>query len=292
VVPADRRLILRLTTRAILVGAILAATAAASPPVVPAASCHPSWSVFARSARVPPLNAVAALSDRDVWAVGGSTGGISGPVRPQVAIVHWDGRTLSTTHFPWRQAELDDVAAISADDVWSVGAIGKHALAVHWDGHRWRRVPVWPWAHAWLTSVAAIAPDDVWAAGGFRKRPLVAHWDGRAWHVNLLWGVAPNWADFRVIAAASPTAVWASGEDGLDAPTTFGFGDLEVRWDGRRWHEVDHTAHSNYDNVADATAVAPNGELWELSSDYSGNGVDTPVGDAKRQRAIERHVGA
>jgi hypothetical protein len=217
---------------------------------------------------------VSARSDDDVWAVGGASGGIDTPVRYEAAVVHWDGRALTTTRFPWRKAELSDVAAVAADDVWSVGSVGDHALALHWDGSRWRRVAVWHWAGAWLSSVTAVAADDVWAVGGFRKRPLVAHWDGRAWHVNLLWSVAPNFADFRAVAAVSGDAVWASGEDGLDANTTFGFGDLEVRWDGRRWHNISRIEHSNYDNVADATAVAPNGELWELSSDYSGNGVD------------------
>jgi hypothetical protein len=257
-----------------VVCAIVSGLAAASPVAARGTACRPAWRIFAHSRDVPSLSGVAALSDGSIWAVGGASGGLSGSLRSEAAVVHWDGRRLTTTRFPWRHALLADVDAASPDDVWGVGSIRDHALALHWNGLRWRRVEVWPWRGAWLSSVAVISPDNAWAAGGFRRRPLVAHWDGRRWHVNLLWRVAPNFADLAAITAVSADNVWASGEDGLDAPTTFGFGDLELRWDGRRWHRVEKVEHSSYDNVADATAASPNEELWELSSDYSGNGVD------------------
>src|SRR5439155_11522199 len=94
------------------------------------------------------LSGVAALGDRDVWAVGDN--GL------RAAILRWDGRT-------WRSVASSvfalDVDAVSAKDVWAVGASSPgpnaFALAEHWNGRRWSTVAVPGRAGEYLRAVAA-----------------------------------------------------------------------------------------------------------------------------------------
>ena len=69
-------------------------------------------------------------------------------------------------------AQLDDVAAISTNDVWAVGDYlpnvgGVRTLVEHWDGMHWGIVPspnVGSDNNLFL-DVVAISSNDVWAVG-------------------------------------------------------------------------------------------------------------------------------
>src|SRR5439155_368254 len=83
------------------------------------------------------LSAVSADSPRDAWAVG-SGGGPSAIINP--VIEHWDGSRWSVVPSPQvdpRYSTLNDVLAISPNDVWAVGQEWDHSLIVHWDGVSW-----------------------------------------------------------------------------------------------------------------------------------------------------------
>jgi hypothetical protein len=104
------------------------------------------------------LNAVAAISSNDVWAVGlGLT-------------MHWDGVAWSTVPSPG--GYLNSVAAISSNDVWAVGygAPGPpidHPWSIHWNGSAWSVVPVADPGGLIneLHGVAAVSGSDIWAVG-------------------------------------------------------------------------------------------------------------------------------
>lgn len=242
----------------------------------------PSWRVVAHGAAVPPLTAVAAFSSMDVWAVGGSED-VSKPV-----IVHWDGKTLRTTSFPWKDAEFSGVAGASPRDVWAVGSINEEsALVVHWDGRRWQRAQLPSTGKgAWLADVTAISQDDVWVVGGVGGRdlrPLVLHWNGRRWRVVDMRDAAPRGSDLRAIDSASGADVWAAGEQNVDAPSTMGFSALVLHWDGNRWRQVPSAqvpvdlavgpgSGCVSDDVAWAIDIAPSGEVWTADMDYGGEG--------------------
>jgi hypothetical protein len=89
------------------------------------------------------LFSVAALSDRDVWAVGGSQD-VDKPFHTLVE--HWDGARWSVVPSPSpgpNGDELFGVSATSPDDVWAVGqqqggSFPSKALVEHWDGTAWR----------------------------------------------------------------------------------------------------------------------------------------------------------
>ncbi len=80
------------------------------------------------------LNAVAAISSNDVWAVGGDTDFLITAI-----IEHWDGKAWSLVPSPTYVSSNDSggayrlnaVAAISTSDVWAVGDDNR---IEHWNG--------------------------------------------------------------------------------------------------------------------------------------------------------------
>jgi hypothetical protein len=88
---------------------------------------------------------------------------------------------------------LNDIAAVSRNDVWLVGRYGSNATAMHWNGSRWREVPlpeivVPDGGEASLTGVVAASSDNVWAVGygplpsdEQQSSAVVLHWDGESW---------------------------------------------------------------------------------------------------------------
>jgi hypothetical protein len=163
----------------------------------------PSTPVETRSGRplIGALHGIDVRSAHDVWAVGGQ---VIDHV-PKTAVAHWDGKSwtlMPSPNSPEPENELTSVTAISADDVWAVGSAGPRlfepavTVILHWDGHRWSRVPspnVGAVAND-LLAVDASSPDDAWAVGYYSDSDfdndqdayLYLHWNGRRWrHVPV-----------------------------------------------------------------------------------------------------------
>lgn len=126
---------------------------------------------------------------------------------------------------------LNDVAAVSANDVWAVGRFNR---IEHWDGMSWSVVPSPSGGTPY--GVAAVAANDVWAVGCCRSgnTTLIEHWDGISWSVvpnpnpgsvNYLYGVE----------VVSGTDVWAVGFYG---PLSGATHTLVEHWDGTSWSVV------------------------------------------------------
>lgn len=193
------------------------------------------------------LTAVAAVSDRDVWAVGDASG--------RGVILHWNGRA-------WRSepsAVLPlDVAAVSRRDVWVVGSASPAAAvtrprSAHWDGRRWRLVPTPGGPGAYLRGVGG----DVWAVGAAGTGALLLRWAGRAWRsagaevpVGLLHGVDPP---------------WAVGTHGVTGSTR-SEDPLVMHLRGGHWEPVATPRLDSVDeNLLAVDAVSP-GEVWAVGS--------------------------
>jgi hypothetical protein len=128
---------------------------------------HGAWTLIPSpngEGRRSALNAVAAASPNNVWAVVLTTPADSGA--PQTLIEHWDRLSWSIVPSPNRpgrdaQNVLQGVTAVASDDAWA----GR-------------------WFANWLLGAAALASDDVWAVGYFfesdavTQRTLVLHRDG------------------------------------------------------------------------------------------------------------------
>jgi hypothetical protein len=104
------------------------------------------------------LNAVAATSPDDVWAVAEMAIDDGGWVR------HWDGSTWTVVPFDLDARTLTGVAALAGDDVWVVGTGTMDLLAAHWDGRQWTRSDLNA-GGVRLLGVVGWPNDDVWTVG-------------------------------------------------------------------------------------------------------------------------------
>ena len=116
------------------------------------------------------LNAVAATSASDAWAVGAYTTGTT----DKTLIEHWDGHTwkLVASPNPAPNNRLLSVAATSAGNAWAVGtrntSTTQLTLILRWNGTAWKLVPSpSPGQLNELAGVAATSATDVWGVGFF-----------------------------------------------------------------------------------------------------------------------------
>jgi len=225
---------------------------------------------------------VTALASDDAWAVGAQVGrGVSSTL-----IEHWDGARWSIVPSPEPpvaspaalSAGLTAVAGSSSDDVWAVGTWNfgcpstycsggvVHTLAEHWDGERWRIVPMPDAPDAMRTdnellAVSVAGLDDAWAVGlvskgglgGRSDRQLIERWDGSSWRVVP----GPSFggrASVSGVTAVSPSAAWAVGSAGTES--------VIERWDGSSW-SVDPTPDVGGSWLA-GVAAGPDGDLWAV----------------------------
>jgi hypothetical protein len=175
------------------------------------------------------LQAVTALSPRNVWAAG-----YSGAVRSsgtRTLIEHWDGRRWRIVRSPNVRSAggvvndiLFSISGDQPDDVWAVGSWGSvpggyggkgdHALVLHWDGHRWSRTATPAIRRRGLLSGVIARAGRAWAVGDRGLQPkqetLIERWDGTHW------SVVPSPTGFSLAAAtiASGGVAWAVGANG------------------------------------------------------------------------------
>ncbi|MGA7730036.1 MAG: S-layer homology domain-containing protein [Chloroflexia bacterium] len=194
------------------------------------------------------FHGVAPVSANDIWAVGSKGPGNFGQL---TLIEHWDGTSWSTATSPSpgnNQNELEDVVALSSNDVWAAGYINQfsgssaESLFLHWDGATWSRVasPNPGNFRNNIYGLTVLAPDDVWAVGyswpsGSRHRTMIFHWDGSVWSVVP----SPNVGTFDnhlfAVNALAPDNVWAVGHY-MDSSGTWQT--LTLHWDGSAWSVV------------------------------------------------------
>lgn len=136
------------------------------------------------------LNAVAAVSPTDVWAVGDTIDTASGSfLADKTLVLHWNGTAWSVVRAPDHPAEdvLSGVAVVSATDVWAVGTfvdrgadgtafpVGKTEI-LHWNGTAWSVTPSPNGAtgDAGLGGVSRVpGTSQAWAVGSTVTGPSV-----------------------------------------------------------------------------------------------------------------------
>ena len=162
---------------------------------VPAATLAPaSASACGGAVFKGGLDAVAATSASDAWAVGGYSTSTVG----RALIEHWNGTQWCRVPSPQPGTSdgLTGVAAISPTDAWAVGTYGHQGLmtpagkplVLHWDGTSWTQATA-PFfgGFSGLGGVSAVSATNAWAVGSvdsgshFIPTTLILHWNGTTW---------------------------------------------------------------------------------------------------------------
>ena len=252
-----------------------------------------SWDIVSspnqRGDTLSQLFSVAAVSANNVWAVGSSN---NGSLPSRTLIQHWDGTQWSIVSSPSPDKqfnELRGIAALSANDIWTVGYRGGtksetpiETFILHWNGTAWAQVtsPYISGGANQLFGITAIAANDIWAVGSVAGAPLALHWNGSAWNVvSLEVGSGLSTAKLTAVSGKSANDVWAVG-DGKGIFTNQTFATI-MHWDGTHWSEKTCRAASSsnppdgYEGVgADAyftgVSAAATNDVWAVGVHGSG----------------------
>jgi hypothetical protein len=228
------------------------------------ASC--AWQVFSTpdAPNLPGFNAIAAVSDADVWALSGAN-----------FAEHWDG--TGWTIYPIRNSSefsgTTAISMVSSTDGWIVGfgfAAKRRQLvpvAQRWNGNSWigvRTADVSALGGGRFDGVTALASNDVWAVGTSYSgsaggpEPLAEHWDGTKWSRVKVPG---NDAGLDGVAGSGSSDVWAVGTQNRN------YGERAVieHWDGAAWTWVKTPLAGRYSELYAVTAISPT-DAWAVGS--------------------------
>ncbi len=201
------------------------------------------------------LTGVAAIAEKNVWAVGSSSVG--------ALILHFDGVTWHQVSAP-SACHLNAISAIAANDVWVVGTMGYQSCTEHFNGTNWSLIstPKLGTSDNMLFGVAASSSHNVWAVGtycigivcdrgGGNFQALILHYNGSRWSSVL----SPNptaryMKQLNAVTVISAKDAWAVGGE-MTAPATGT--PLIVHFDGIRWTQV---VGPGAGSVSSLTAIA------------------------------------
>jgi hypothetical protein len=230
------------------------------------------------------LNAVAAVSATDIWAVGSTSGA------GQTLTEHWNGASWSVVPSPNAgnfTNVLTSVAVVSPTDIWAVGystscsgACGQQqTLAEHWNGTSWSVVPspnVDPSLNA-LNAVAVVAGTSVWAVGssGGVTNPgqtLVEHWNGTSWSVVSSPNVGTSTNVLGAVAVVAANDIWAVGFSTLSF-----FETLTEHWNGTSWQVVKSLDIGTQGNILAGAAAIAATDVWAVGLQDTSSTGSSPV---------------
>jgi hypothetical protein len=178
---------------------------------------------------------VAAVSARNVWAVGYACPQQCGPSSHSTLVEHWAGARWHTIPSPPGTGLLIPptvISASSAANVWVFGdTVGLTTRVARWNGSRWAsfRFP-----GQVLTQAAAVfSRTDVWAFGELfhpssaSSRPYVVRFTGRRW-LRMPSPLVPQDA-----SAVAPNDIWTVG-----TLTRHGYVWAAAHWNGSSWRTL------------------------------------------------------
>jgi len=203
-----------------------------------------------------------------------SSSSFSSPARAQICGT-WT--TVASPNVGTHATTLSGMAAISANDVWSVGFyypnnMSTRTVIEHWNGASWRIVPspATGGSYSFLLSVTALSAQNVWAVGSYLPsitQTLIEHWNGARWSIvpspNVPTAVVN---DLSAITAISASDIWAVGhyENSSGVNQT-----LIEHWDGSSWSIVSSpNAGSGGNNLEAVTASSAN-NVWVVGGFHS-----------------------
>jgi hypothetical protein len=164
------------------------------------------------------LDAVAAASANDIWAVG-MRGGEHTVNTEDAFAVHWDGRrwrivparTRDDSDLGYELSDqFDDVAVVSPSEAWAIHSGVVRDDIQRWDGRRWKIARLLGRDRR-LNGVIAFH-GEAWALGGHSGHPFLLHWNGKGWS-EFRSGLADVSSSLVSASALSRHMIWAVGSD-------------------------------------------------------------------------------
>jgi hypothetical protein len=224
-----------------------------------AAQYTTSWTGFSNLPQVGTgnnrLEAAAAVSATNIWAVGFSRADTVAATPHRTLIEQYNGTTWSVVTSPNVTTTSDDrllgIAAMSATDVWAVGistvAGVTSNLIEHYNGTAWSVVtsPNASTTKNDLYGVVALSATNAYAVGDYadaagRLHTSVLKYNGTTWSAVGSPTIGAGTYDDSLfsVSAASPTNIWAAGA--VYSPTSNGAPSdtLVEHWDGTSWNVV------------------------------------------------------
>jgi hypothetical protein len=215
------------------------------------------------------LNAVAAISANDIWAVGYKK---TGTLTEQ-----WNGTSwfIVPSPSPNSSSSLNSVAVVSTSDVWAVGqeyfpdSNTSATLVENWNGSRWSVVASPnPNSNSYLNSVAVVSASDIWAVGYTvtqqGQQTLIEQWNGSIW--TVIASPSPGtYSNLSSVAVVSANHIWAVGYTNNKT--------LIEQWNGSRWKVVS-SANSGSSNLSSVSVVSAN-DIWAVGSGSGANKAKT-----------------
>lgn len=224
------------------------------------------------------LYGVAAVSTKDVWAVGERNP--TSTAQTRTLIEHWNGSAWSIVRnpSPGQLSVLSSVAAISAKDVWAVGSFfnfsgNQQTLVEHWNGSKWSVVksPSPGASYNGLGHLAAVSSKDIWATGssssdsGDTSQTLVERWNGSQWTIVSSPDVPGSiYNGLGGIAVVNARDLWAVGES--ESPPAYATRTLIERWNGSQWSIAASPNVGAGGNGLAGIAFGPGSHVWAVGS--------------------------
>jgi len=243
---------------------------------IPSNWCQPSVPGLNNSSS---LDAVAAISSSNVWAVG--HGGDSSGNKNRTLIEHWDGhiwRIVASPNLGTGDNFLSAVVALSPTNIWAVGQAfspdqqySTEILVEHWDGKQWSIIPTPNPAKGGVNrffGISAISATDIWAVGsmlpstsslsGKPNETLIEHWDGRNWQVVASPNPGNQGGALESVVALSANDIWAVGL------AVSGSLPLIEHWDGTSWKVAATPAVPPTPNGLNAITAVSADDVWAV----------------------------
>ena len=223
------------------------------------------------------LDAVAAVSASDIWAVGYRHGpGGSGNGARKTLVEHWNGQKWriipSPSPGPGRgDGFLFGVAVAPAGQPWAVGSEPSRfssTLALRWTGAKWltTRTANPGQGDRFLQAVAAPSGRVALAVGsdlfGNQTRALAEKWNGTAWSVVPAASPGGDYNSLQAIAARNASQAWAVGSRRANPGAKFTT--LIERWDGHAWTSAPAPSPGAGDDWLFGATAVPKSGFWAV----------------------------
>ena len=194
----------------------------------------------------------------------------SSPARAQTCST-WTA--VSSPNVGTHPTTLNSVAAITVNDVWSVGFyypsnMSSKTVIEHWNGTGWSVVPGANTgsSYSFLLGVAALSSQDVWAVGNYlpsTSQTLIEHWNGTRWSIVPSPNISGVDNNLKAIAATSASDIWAVGYyvNSSDVNQI-----LIEHWDGSSWSIVSSPNAGSGGNSLWAVAASSANNVWAVGN--------------------------